>query len=429
MIRHLLIVAFSAATAVSLTACLDDDEEAWGDCSIAGQNTFVYELMHDFYYWYRLVPDLDPTLLGSPEETLEALRFAPLDRYSYIADAEEQERFLGEGEYIGVGISTRIGEDGYPVVTLVFDDSPAEEAKIGRGDRLLTINGQPADGLETAEAWAAAWGEKEVGEAVTLELQPLGESEPVTLTLFKAVVTINSVYHHAILQLDGGEPAGYLHYTHFLGVGETELDEVFEGFRDAGVRKVILDLRYNGGGYLDTSAHLANLVAGAEAEDELYVSLRYNDRYTSYDYDYLFRKLESGLPRVDEAVVLVTDATCSAAEALVNGLDPFVPVTLVGSTTCGKPVGFNGQLFCDRIALVVNFELRNALDEGEYYDGLPVLCPAEDDTTHPLGDTREGMLATAIGWLESGSCPATTLAHLASRPPPRTGLAAVIGAE
>lgn len=79
---------------------------------------------------------------------------------------------------------------------------------------------------------------------------------------------------------------------------------------------------------------------------------------------------------------------------------------MVGDTTFGKPVGQYGFDFCGNTLFPVAFETLNANFEGEYFDGLVVDCPADDDLFSELGNVTESSLAEALNYLDTGSCSA-----------------------
>ena len=102
--------------------------------------------------------------------------------------------------------------------------------------------------------------------------------------------------------------------------------------------------------------------------------------------------------------MITTRGSASASESVVNGLRPFMPVTLVGDTTYGKPVGQYGFDFCEKTLYPVAFQTRNALGQGDYFTGIPADCAAGDDLEHEIGDQREASLAEALEFLRTGRC-------------------------
>jgi len=77
----------------------------------------------------------------------------------------------------------------------------------------------------------------------------------------------------------------------------------------------------------------------------------------------------------------------------------------VGENTFGKPVGQVGIEFCEKILRPTSFRVANALGDGDYFDGLPVDCPAEDDLTVPVGDDNDPRLVAALSVAQTGACP------------------------
>jgi hypothetical protein len=104
--------------------------------------------------------------------------------------------------------------------------------------------------------------------------------------------------------------------------------------------------------------------------------------------------------------VLTSSGTCSASESVINGLSPFVEVVRIGGTTCGKPYGFSGKDNCGTSYFPIEFQGTNAAGFGDYADGFAPSCTVSDDLAHELGDPNEAMLAAALAYQATGSCPA-----------------------
>ena len=115
--------------------------------------------------------------------------------------------------------------------------------------------------------------------------------------------------------------------------------------------------------------------------------------------------------------ILATGNTCSASEAVINGLRGIdVEVVLIGDTTCGKPYGFYPTDNCSTTYFTIQFQGVNAKGFGEYSEGFRLAsnpmfedqlpgCSVADDFTQVLGNESEALLASAIGYAESGTCP------------------------
>jgi hypothetical protein len=111
--------------------------------------------------------------------------------------------------------------------------------------------------------------------------------------------------------------------------------------------------------------------------------------------------------------VITTHSSASASELIINSLRPYMPVVVVGDTTYGKPVGQYGIRFCDKILAPVAFSIKNANNEGDFFDGIAPTCTAGDDYLHELGDTGEASYAEALNYIRTGSC--SQRAELTSR--------------
>jgi hypothetical protein len=230
---------------------------------------------------------------------------------------------------------------------------------------------------------------------------------------------------------------GYMQFNSFIRTGQQELIEGFQQFVDQGVTELVIDLRYNGGGLLAMASQVAYMVAGgAQTNNQTFETLQFNGKYpnknpvtgdTLQPTPFYTREIDwttnqftnNTLPSVEltRVFILATDNTCSASEAVINGLRGIdVEVVLIGDTTCGKPFGFYATDNCSTTYFTIQFQGVNAKDFGEYSEGFspvnsPVFddelpgCRVADDFTQMLGDEDESLLASAISFAETGSCP------------------------
>lgn len=386
------------------------------DCSIVGQNTFVRDVMEEYYLWYRELPSLEPSLFDSPESYLEALRYRPLDRgFSYIADEEVSTAFFSASQFIGIGLSWRFTGEMEIRITEVYPDSPASEAGLRRGHVLTAVNGRSVEELIRTGDLLLELGPSEIGYTLSLSFRSRRSGgEERTERVTKRPVTIPTVSQTKVFDVNG-LPAGYLHFRNFVEPSFAALDDAFAEFRRQGVTDLILDLRYNGGGIINVARHLGSLIGGMRTNARVFVEYVFNDRHTDLNevlrFDDPSQTLD--LPRV---VIITTGASASASELVINGLLPFIPVTIVGSASFGKPVGQSGFEFCDKILWPVTIKLANALGEGDYYDGFPPDCAARDNLNRPLGHPEEDSLEEALHFLRTGRCSTiSTLEAKASR--------------
>jgi hypothetical protein len=203
-------------------------------------------------------------------------------------------------------------------------------------------------------------------------------------------------------------------------------------FQTQGVRELVLDLRYNGGGYLYIASELATMIAGStRTTGQAFETLKYSARRSAENETTPFYNTscilvgnnctqQQPLPTLNltRVYVLAQSGTCSASEAVVNGLRGVgVDVVLVGGKTCGKPYGFTAKDNCGISYFPIEFAGVNAQGFGDYADGFEPSgggtagtrfvkgCTVADDTLHALGDSAEGMLSAALGHIDNGSCP------------------------
>jgi C-terminal processing protease CtpA/Prc len=382
------------------------------ECSPLGQVQFVRTTLRDIYLWYRDLPDPAPSSFSSPEAYLEAVRNKTLDAsYSYIANKAESDAFFSDSQFIGVGVSYRQTGAAELRVTQVFPASPASEAGLARGDYLLAINGTAVGTLIGNGGLDSAFGPSEVGVAVTLAWRsPEGGEFSAHVT--KRAVTIPTVSQTVVHDRGRRGRVGYVHFRNFVRPSTDALNVAFRDLNEAAVDELILDLRYNGGGLMSVAQHLGGLIGGEPTRNQVFVEFFHNDKNTAQNSVLRFPVPADALG-VSRLVVITTRASASASESIINSLRPFIPVTVVGETTYGKPVGQYGFDFCDKTLFPVAFQVRNAQGQGDYFDGIPADCAAADDLDHPLGESREASVAEALRYIETGSC--TTVAAAMAR--------------
>ncbi|MEW6323369.1 MAG: S41 family peptidase [Acidobacteriota bacterium] len=400
-------------------------------CTTVTKNLYVRDALFRYYLWYQFLPDVDPARYASPEAYLEAVRYRELDsRYSYVTDRAASEAFFSDSQFIGFGFSTQTIDLEMRVLQ-VFDDSPAAEAGLARGDRLLEVNGRSVAELIASGQIGGVFGPSEEGvrRSVVVETR---EGERRELEMVKRIVTIPTVSLTRVFEVDG-RTVGYIFFRNFVRPSFDALDEAFAALREAGVTELVLDLRYNGGGLVDVAVHLGSLIGGSVNEGRVFAEYRHNDRNTHLDKALRFTRPEAAL-NLERLVVIASGASASASELVVNALRPYMPVTLIGDTTYGKPVGQYGLAFCDKVVAPVSFVLVNADGDADYFEGLRADCPAPDDLDHDLGDSREGSLAEALTFIRTGACtapPASEPQRLRATERPRreTGWQSVVNAH
>jgi C-terminal peptidase prc len=402
-------------------------------CTTTSQNLWVRDQLNTYYYWYQnLTPGVNPASFASPEAYLEAVRYRPIDNtFSFITTAAANDAFYSDSQFIGYGFGNQTTTTDIRVLQ-VYDDSPASEAGLSRGDRIITINGQSVAALVANGTIGNAFGATEVGVATSIEWETLDGARR-SARMVKRLVTIPTVSLSRVVDIDGRR-VGYLFFRNFVTPSTAALTEAFAALKAAGATELVLDLRYNGGGLVDVAVHLASLIGGTRTNGQVMLNYIHNDKIGPLlNKSVRFSTLDQSL-NLQRLVVITTRASASASELTINSLRAYIPVAIIGDTTYGKPVGQYGLRFCDKVLYPVAFSIKNANLEGDFFDGLPVDCAAGDDYTHQLGDTSEASFAEALTFIRTGACSAQASTAMRALRAPRvtfrpTGWASILNAQ
>ena len=402
-------------------------------CTTTSQNLWVRDALNEVYYWYQHLPTgVNPASFNSPEAYLEAVRYRPIDNaFSFIAPAAAQDAFYSDSQFIGYGFGNQTTANEIRVLQ-VYADSPASEAGLSRGDRIVTVNGRSVNAMVNDGTIGGAFGNPDIGVATSIEWETLA-GERRSARMVKRLVTIPTVSLTSVVDVDGRK-VGYLFFRNFVEPSTAALTDAFAALKTAGVNELVLDLRYNGGGLVDVAVDLASLIGGARTNGQVMLNYVHNDKLGPvYNKTTRFKNPEQAL-NLQRLVVITTRSSASASELLINSLRPYMPVTIIGDSTYGKPVGQYGLRFCDKILYPVAFSIKNANLEGDFFDGLSVDCAAGDDYTHQLGDSAEASFAEALTFIRTGACSAQAAAESRARRAPRfvfkpTGWASILNAQ
>ncbi len=413
-------VTLVAASAVIGCSSSSGGQSAAGDnafpCSLSEQLTAIGDIMEEWYFFndepeqQQKYASLSVNNFLTAENLLDYLRYRPeeFDRgFSFITTTAADDQFFGEGQFVGFGFGSKFVDPPFNAnlqVTQVFPDSPAASAGFQRGQRIVAINGRTIAVINAAEGVTAALGPSTEGVSRTFLMRDPGGAE-FEVTVARALVTIDPVPSTTIFDVAGAK-VGYLDFRSFISTANAALDQAFAEFESQGVSALIVDVRYNGGGLVSTAERLADLIGGVIANGQILSETRFNDAKSALNEFELFRQLTSSLTLLQQVVFITTGSSASASELVINALLPHTVVTLVGSTTFGKPVGQAAFGYCDDLLLLrpVTFESVNALGEGQYFDGLDVTCNATDELAFAVGDPNEASLATALQYVETGTC-------------------------
>lgn len=387
-------------------------------CSLFDQKARVLAHMQDRYLFRDQMPAPDPAAFATAQTYFEALlvhtdpQGAPLDRWSYVQDSVSYNRVFTAGTTVGYGLGVAgRPEDPAPIrIRYVDPGSPADQAGLRRGMVVDRIDGQLATDLQAAQNFAMLTSTL-AGTSLSLEVRD-SVSAPVSrsVVLQSAGYTLQPVdpRYTRLMTLPSGREIGLMFYRSVLQVAD--LTPTLQQFRAAnqgqGIDALILDLRYNGGGYLTTARTLASDIAGSRLDSQVFVELIYNSLHTAQNTVYRLAADPAVALNLPKLYVLTGRRTCSASELIINGLSPYLPVIQIGTTTCGKPYGFQPVDICGNTYSAVQFSTRNSLGQGGYTSGLTPTCTVADDYTSAPGDAAEPLTAAALTHLQTGACPA-----------------------
>ncbi|MBO6793144.1 MAG: hypothetical protein JJ895_04485 [Balneolaceae bacterium] len=359
----------------------------------------LFNLMDNWYLWNHTLPenpDLDS--YENPADLLNQVRFKTYDRWSSVGNASSFNSYYEEGTYFGYGFSYGFNSDNELRIKYVYDDSPFARAGVQRGWMLTHIDGTD---VQTITDWSGVFGDETPGFTQSFTFKN-ASNETEDLSITKDVVTINSVLYADTLSV-GTETVGYMVFNNFIEPSRSELDDAFIWFASNNISKLILDLRYNGGGRISVATYLSNyIIDETDSGKDLYRFEHNDDKTDNND----GRKLTSrGVLNIHELIVLSTEQTASASELVLNGLKPLMNVTHIGTAnTYGKPVGTYSWFSLDetQVYSIISFKFLNSNGEGDFFDGIEPDFKACDDLKSNWGDTSELMLAAALQYIETG---------------------------
>jgi len=362
----------------------------------------------DIYLWYNQIPaGFNAQSYADPNAIMEGIRqystepgfSTPVDKWSFAMKKTEWDN-LSSGVSGDFGINVFFFKEGDLRVTSVERSSPAAAAGIRRGWRITKINGSTDITTSNANFISNAVWSSSTGSFTFVK--PDGSS--IDLNLKSASYQEHPVYVDSIYTINS-KKIGYFSFNSFLG-DTTELynefARVFNRFASSGITDLVVDLRYNGGGYVTVQEKLANWLAPSSANGQLMMKEQFNDKYTQYNTTDYFQKL--GALNLAKIYFIVSHNTASASELLINNLKPFLDVQLVGpSKTYGKPVGFFPIPVGDWYIFPVSFRSTNKNAQGNYFNGMDLNNQVADGLDKDWGDIAESCLQTVLSNITTGA--------------------------
>jgi len=364
-------------------------------------------------------------------------------KYSFIDDGSVSGELNGvKGDFGFAPVWIDLDKD--IRVKYVYPGSPADVAGLKRGYQITAINGRTGDGLKYDGGTGGA------GTNVNFLINAYTNSNTINLTLKKpdntsfdvsistGTYNVNPVLATKVIDAGNNKKVGYIVFNSFTSKDNAKpfLDAAFSTFTAQNITDLVVDLRYNGGGYVETAQYLSDMIAPASTNDQTMFSYYFTQKmvdhtatilknqtrkdsdgpFTLFDYDYsvagnTIKFSKTGVPTLalNHVFFIVSGSTASASELTINNLIPVMDVQLIGTTTYGKPVGFFNIDINKYEMYIPQFETKNSAGNGGYYsgmkpgDGLYKGKLAGDDVTKDFGDPTEALLAYALNYANKGT--------------------------
>ena len=416
--------------------------------TVLNQNNWLRSWSNELYLWYREVPDINPVGFATLDyfEELVTPNLTPSgnakDRFHFTFPSDEWFALSQSGVQAGYGATWVLLATLPPrraVVAYTEPNSPARAPNVNlmRGAEVLSVDGVDLVNDNTqagVDILNAGLFPSAPNQSHTFGIRDLGSQTTRVVTMVSANITSVPVQNVTTVATNTGV-VGYLLFNDHIATAEAALINAINTLQAASVSDLVLDIRYNGGGFLDIANELAFMVAGGAAMGETFERLEFSDKYpnmnpvTGQSPVRLFTTTSLGfspsvpagtpLPTLNlsRVFVLTGPGTCSASEAIINSLRGVdVQVIQIGSTTCGKPYGFYPTDNCGTTFFTIQFRGVNAKNFGEYPDGFSPQnttstggvripgCSVADDFQHALGDPAEGRFAAALGYRVGLTC-------------------------
>jgi carboxyl-terminal processing protease len=366
---------------------------------------FLVNYMEKSYLFYRDSPAADVTALTVVEQALERKR-ATQDKFSNIASAAASDALFVEGRITAFGFNQKLEADKQLRILFVQPNSPAQAAGMKRGDAITAVDGETIASLFSKGLLTDAFGPLDVGVRRTVTVQR--GTQTLDLALTKASFTLQSASDGKSIALNNGTKTGYLYYNNFTTPSLAQWKSTLATIKAQGATKLVVDLRFNGGGLVNIATSIGGTLAPNTNSGKLFLQTVFNDKSAASNVNYTI-PFDTLAGTFTDIVFLTSPLTCSASEALIVGLQPYLAstkLTLIGSTTCGKPYGFTPPVYKSKIYNISSLRIINSVGFSDYVNGLVPACSATDSNQLELGDEKESLLASALSYLNNGVCPA-----------------------
>ena len=424
------------------TSCFEDIDD---NGALASEiNDFVWKGMNAAYLYKQEIPDLDNDRFNdseeyasylndytSPENLFESLIYERdnIDKFSLIVDNYiELEQYLSgvslsNGLNYGLVYLPNSNNEIFGYVRYVNNGSAADLANINRGDIFRSIDNIPLSidnysDLLSQEIYTVNFANYFNNDTEDIS-DDIIELNDINIELQKVPLIKNPVHHYSTLDYSGGK-IGYLMYNQFVSNYDDYLKTIFSEFKSNSVDELILDLRYNPGGSINSAIVLASLITG-QFENEIFNTEQWNNDIQNYwinnNPEYLinrFTTFQSSL-NLSRVFILTTRSSASASELIINCLKPYINVVQIGTPTYGKYQAsvtlYDSENFSNQnVNRSHNYALQplvlktlNVNGVTDYYNGINPDYEYEERAFDmgQVGDLNEPMLNFTLDIIES----------------------------
>ena len=421
------------------TGCFEDFDDTINPASDLEIQNFIYRGLNYFYLYKEDTPELanDAFLTNddrnsflenfeSPEALFDYLK-SDQDRFSILVDdfvALENALngvTLNNGMEYGLVFYPDESGNVFGYVRYVLPNSSAASTELQRGAIFNTVDGQQLNEFNYRDLLAPDTYSIGLATFDGQTITPTGTS----IELTKSQITENPI-HIATTLIVEEQKVGYLMYNAFTRGFDPELNAVFAEFKNQGIDHLILDLRYNGGGSVETAVDLSSMITG-QFNNQVFYTERWNqDRQEQYASPGLFNsEISNGdvinSLNLDHVYIITSKRSASASELVINGLAPYINVTQVGDTTTGKfqasfllydapAPNFNrsqANINHTYAMLPLVFKTANAAGNTDYVEGLIPDVEQKENYANlgQLGTPTEPLLAETLNQIFPGLTP------------------------